>query len=89
MIAPETSAIDDVRALLGFAWQGGFLGAALLGLARTAFSDYRKLRTELGLAHYAPAEILDLLDDRGFRGERAVRNFGHNPKRMTFVGHAR
>ena len=49
VISPATGPVDDVRALLGFAWQGGFLTAALAGLVRTALSDYRKLRQELGL----------------------------------------
>jgi SAM-dependent methyltransferase len=85
VIPHETSPVDDVSALLRFAWEGGFLGAALLGLARTALSDYAKLRSELGLTHYGEEEMLALLEGRGYRAERATRNMGHNPKRMTFV----
>ena len=85
VIPHETSPVDDVSALLRFAWSGGFLGAALLGLARTALSDYAKLRSELGLTHYGEEEMLALLEGRGYRAERAARNMGHNPKRMTFV----
>ena len=85
VIPHETGPLDDVAALLRFAWTGGFLKAALLGLARTAVSDYRQLRQELGLTHYGEAEMLALLRDRGFTAERAARNMGHNPKRMTFV----
>ncbi|TDR89641.1 class I SAM-dependent methyltransferase [Enterovirga rhinocerotis] len=85
VIPHETGALDDVAALLRFAWSGGFLRAALLGLVRTALSDYSKLRTELGLTHYGEDEMLALLRDRGFAGRRAERNMGHNPKRMTFV----
>ncbi|WP_375461134.1 class I SAM-dependent methyltransferase [uncultured Enterovirga sp.] len=85
VIPPETGPLDDVAALLRFAWTGGFLKAALLGLVRTALSDYRKLRTELGLTQYGEAEMLALLAERGFEPCRAERNMGHNQERMTFV----
>jgi ubiquinone/menaquinone biosynthesis C-methylase UbiE len=87
VIPHETNPLDDARALLGFAWRGGFLRAALLGLARTALSDYRKLRAELGLAQYGDVEMVELLRDRGFAAERRAENVGHNPKRMTFLAH--
>lgn len=85
VIPPDVGPRDDVLALLRFAWQGGFLGAAVVGLVRTALSDYRKLRAELGLTHHGEAEMLALLAERGFEAERAARNIGHNQKRMTFV----
>ena len=50
VIPPDVSPLTDASALLSFAWKGGFVGAALVGLARTAVSDYRRLRDELGLA---------------------------------------
>jgi SAM-dependent methyltransferase len=86
IIPPDISQLTDARALLSFAWQGGFLRSALTGLARTAFSDYRKIREEVGLAQYSEEEIADLLQDAGFEAERAARNLGHNQARMTFVG---
>jgi hypothetical protein len=61
----------------------------LIGLARTAVSDYRKLRDELGLAQYSEAEMLELLRDCGFAAERRPQNIGHNQARMTFVAHSR
>lgn len=85
VIPHENAALDDVRALLAFAWQGGFLAAALLGLVRTSLSSYRKLRTELGLAEYGDAEMIGILRDHGFSAHRRDQNVGHNPKRMTFV----
>lgn len=85
VIPHETGPLDDVRALIGFAWRGGFVIAALKGLARTAFSDYARLRGDLGLTHHGEAEMLDLLRERGFRAERRPENMGHNPARMTFV----
>ena len=85
VIPHDNAAIDDVKALLAFAWQGGFLTAALLGLVRTALSPYRKLRAELGLAEYGEAEMIGILRDHGFAAHRRDENIGHNPKRMTFV----
>ena len=85
IIPPDVSPLTDARALLSFAWQGGFLKDALVGLARTATSDYRTLRDELGLAQYGEAEMIELLDDMGFAAERHRPNIGHNQARMTFV----
>lgn len=85
VIPPETGPLDDARALLSFGWRGGFLVAALGGLVRTAFSDYRKLRQELGLTHYGEGEMLETLRERGFTASRRADNLGHNQHRMTFV----
>lgn len=85
VIPPDVSPATDAKALLSFAWQGGFLLAALRGLARTALSDYRRIRDEIGLSHYGEADMLDLLREAGFAAERAERNLGHNQARMTFV----
>jgi SAM-dependent methyltransferase len=85
VIPPDISPVTDARALLSFAWQGGFVVHAALGLARTIFSDYRKVRGELGLAQYEEAEMIELLSDMGFSAERRKLNMGHNQARMTFV----
>jgi len=85
VIPPDVSPLTDAKALLSFAWHGGFLGSALLGLARTAFSEYRRIREEIGLAQYGEDEMIDILQDSGFEPERAPRNLGHNQARMTFV----
>jgi SAM-dependent methyltransferase len=85
VIPPDVSPLTDAAALLSFAWTGGFLKDALVGLARTAASDYRTLRDELGLAQYGEAEMIELLSDLGFTAERRHRNIGHNQARMTFV----
>jgi len=86
VIPPDVSPVTDAKALLSFAWHGGFLKSALLGLARTAFSEYRRIREEIGLAQYSEDEIIDILQDAGFEPERAARNLGHNQARMTFIG---
>jgi SAM-dependent methyltransferase len=84
VIPPDLGPLADASQLLAFAWRGGFLIAALAGLARTAFSDYRKLRAQYGLATYAEADITDLLRHAGYGDVRRQPNFGHNPHRMTF-----
>jgi ubiquinone/menaquinone biosynthesis C-methylase UbiE len=85
VIPADVSPVADAKALLSFAWTGGFLKAALAGLVRTALSDYRKVRDELGFAQYDEAEMLEILSEAGFAAERRARNFGHNPARMTFI----
>jgi ubiquinone/menaquinone biosynthesis C-methylase UbiE len=76
--------LTDATALLRFAAANGFLTAALAGLVKTFFSDYRRVRAQLGLAHYNEAEFLQVLRDAGFIAERLPWNFGHNSARMAF-----
>jgi SAM-dependent methyltransferase len=84
IIPPNVSPVMDATALLSFAWRGGFVGAALAGLVRTALSDYRKIRGELGFTTWTETDLLALLARHGLRGERVRPNFGHNQARMTF-----
>jgi ubiquinone/menaquinone biosynthesis C-methylase UbiE len=84
IIPPGVSPVTDATALLSFAWKGGFVGAALAGLVKTALSDYRKIRGELGFTMHTEADLLATLARNGFRGERSRPNFGHNQARMTF-----
>jgi SAM-dependent methyltransferase len=84
VIGPKQSAAADALALMRFAAANGFLIAAVFGLVRAVFSRYRKLRSELGLAHYAEREMLNLLRAAGFSAKRLARNFGHNQQRMAF-----
>lgn len=79
----------DAAALLRFAAGNGFLVAALIGLARTTFSDYRRLRARVGLTHYGEADMIGLLAAAGFTARRAERNIGHNHARMAFVAQRR
>jgi hypothetical protein len=79
--------LTDVYALLRFAAKHGFLKDALVGLAATALSDYRHLRTRIGLQRYSEAELIAKLAKSGFSAARAGQNIGHNPWRMTFVAH--
>lgn len=84
IIPPDVSPLTDASQLLAFAWRGGFLGAALAGLVRTAFSDYRKLRAQYGLSTYSKADIVALIAAAGYENIEPQPNFGHNPHRMTF-----
>jgi SAM-dependent methyltransferase len=85
VIPPDVSPVTDAASLLKFGWEGGFLLAAVGGLVRTALSDYRKLRSELGLTTYDEEEIVALLRSCGFEAQRRVPNIGHNQARMTLL----
>lgn len=86
VLRPEVGMSRDVTALLWFGMKHGFFKDALVGLARTALSDYRKLRNRVGLQRYSAADMLDKLKAAGFTAERAQPNLGHNRWRMTFLG---
>lgn len=85
IIPRRTSALTDALALLRFAWRGGFFLAALAGLVRTVFSDYRRLRQRLGIAHYDQADLQPLLAATGFGRVATHANLGHNAARLCLV----
>jgi ubiquinone/menaquinone biosynthesis C-methylase UbiE len=85
ILRPEVGMVRDVAALLRFALTHGFLKDALIGLVSTALSDYRQLRSKVGLQRYSEAEMVAKLAAGGFTASRAQSNIGHNPWRMTFV----
>ena len=85
VIPPHVGAATDAATLLRFAQREGFLLAALAGLARTAFSDYRRLRSHFGLTHYSEAAMRELLAGAGFAAVRAEKNLGHNQARLAFI----
>ena len=85
ILRPEVGMAKDVLALLKFAGKHGFLTDAMYGLASTALSDYRQLRTRIGLQRYSEDEMIEKLSRAGFAAARAPTNIGHNPWRMTFV----
>src|SRR6202051_4179776 len=66
ILRPEVGMIRDVLALLKFAATHGFLKDALYGLASTALSDYRQLRTRVGLQRYSENEMIEKLARTGF-----------------------
>ena len=85
ILRPDVGMARDVLALLKFARTHGFLKDALYGLASTALSDYRQLRTRVGLQRYGENEMIEKLARAGFSASSAQQNIGHNPWRMTFV----
>jgi SAM-dependent methyltransferase len=84
VIRPGVGVVTDTVALLRYAARNGFLVAAILGVARTVFSGYRRLRAELGISCYGEAEFMAKLAAAGFTAERLPFNLEHNPARMTF-----
>src|SRR5262249_17438091 len=50
VVPPHVSAWTDAAALIRFGAANGFLGATLVGLARTLVSDFWRLRFDLGLS---------------------------------------
>ena len=86
VMRPDAGMAEDVADLLGFAWKERFLSAALLGLFRTFFSDYRRVRRALGLSRYTGQEFLALLAAGGFQAEALPQNPGPNCHRLGFRG---
>ena len=85
ILQPNVSAATDAAALLRFAAAHGFFTAAMFGLVRTALSDYWRLRSNIWLWRYGEAEIVAKLRAAGLIAQRAAKNIGHNPARMTFT----
>jgi ubiquinone/menaquinone biosynthesis C-methylase UbiE len=85
VLRPEVGMMSDVIALLRFAGAYGFLRDALIGLASTALSDYRQLRSRIGLQRYSEKDMIAKLAASGLTASRVAVNIGHNPWRMTFV----
>ena len=85
VVPPDGSAVADAVALLRFGWQDGFFLAAVQGLVRTFFSDYRRLRTQVGLTRYSEQAMAEKLKAAGFAVTRAPDNLGHLASRMTFL----
>ena len=85
VVPPGASTLSDAWALLRFGWEDGFFHAAVLGLIRTFFSDYRQLRTRVGLTRYSEQEMAGKLAAAGFGVVRAPANLGHLATRMTFL----
>jgi SAM-dependent methyltransferase len=85
VVQPDTPAWKDALALLRFGARDGFFIAAVIGLFKTVFSDYSRLRKDAGLTRYSEQQMLDKLKAAGFSATRAKVNIGHLQTRMTFV----
>jgi SAM-dependent methyltransferase len=89
VIPPQVTAATDIAALLRFAAANGFLLAAIGGVVRTVFSDYRRLRARLGLTRFSEAAMKEKLATAGFAAQRVPKNIGHNQARMAFIARPR
>jgi SAM-dependent methyltransferase len=85
VVRPHLAAPAAALSLLRFSATNGFFWAAVGGLIRIFVSDYLRLKKTVGLSHYDQAGILEKLRRAGYAAERAPRNIGHNPWRMTFL----
>ena len=85
IIAPDTPLVGHVTTFLRFAWRNGFFVAAIVGLARNFVSPYRKLRREAGYACYTDMQMLGLLRDYGFVGERLASNIAVSQLRFSYL----
>ncbi|MCB1510106.1 MAG: class I SAM-dependent methyltransferase [Hyphomicrobiaceae bacterium] len=84
IVPPDLGPSNDAAELLKFARANGFVAQAIGGLLRTALSDYRKLRTTLGLSKYSEQGFMAFLLEHGFAATRIRPNLGHNQRRMAF-----
>jgi SAM-dependent methyltransferase len=89
VISPGTPGLRHVTTFLGFALRRGFLLVAIAGLAQTFVSSYRKLQKQLGLAAYAPGQMVAKLERFGFTAERLARNIAVSPHRSSYLGRKR
>jgi ubiquinone/menaquinone biosynthesis C-methylase UbiE len=85
VITPGTPTLRHVTTFLAFAFRHGFLSAALAGLARTSISPYRRLRRELGLAAYAPDEMIALLARNGLAAVKLPANIAVSCHRASYL----
>lgn len=85
IIPPDVGPLTDARQLIAFGGRHGFAAHALVGLGRTFFSSYRKVRGALGLTQYSEPEFVAFLRRHGFDAQRTHPNLGHNQRRMAFI----
>jgi len=85
IIAPETPMLRHVATFLRFAWDNGFFWAGVLSLARNLTSPYRRLRHGAGFACYSTVEMIGLLADNGFVGERLPFNIAVSQLRSSYL----
>jgi trans-aconitate methyltransferase len=85
IIPRNVGALTDAAELLRFAATNAFLIPAAIGLVRSFFSSYRRVRATLGLLRFDEGEMIERLHRAGFSARRHRPNIGHNTRRMTFV----
>ena len=88
VIPPDVGALSDVTALLRYGAKHGFLFAALVGLAKTAVSPYRKIRSTLGIAQYTRSAVHEeahrrRLCRRAARAQHGAQSGAHDVPRAA------
>jgi SAM-dependent methyltransferase len=89
IIEPDTPLVRHVIIFLRFAWDNGFFFAGILSLARNLTSPYCQLRRSAGYACYRSAEMLAMLEDNGFGGERLPSNIAVSRLRSSYLARKR
>lgn len=89
IIEPDTPMLRHVIRFLRFAWQNGFFLAGILSLARNLKSPYCQLRRNAGYACYQVADMLAVLEDNGFVGERLPSNIAVSQLRSSYLARKR
>lgn len=82
-IDPSTGMVQDAFSLLKMGAQHGFFVAACVGLVKTALSNYRHLRKNLGFTQLCESELREILARHGFKAERLTRNLGPHQHRYS------
>jgi SAM-dependent methyltransferase len=77
--------LRDALELLKFARANDFLFSAAVGLVKSYFSRYRRVRERLGFLQLDEPEVTRLLAEAGFVARRHYPNLGHNTHRMTLL----
>jgi SAM-dependent methyltransferase len=85
IIPPSVGPLTDAVALLSFAKANGFLLSAGAGLVRSFFSKYRRTRGAFGILQFDEQELIEILQNAGYRARRCYPNLGHNQKRMALM----
>lgn len=85
IINPGAATLYHVATFLRFAWSRGSSCRAIGTLMQAFPSSYRKLEQEVGITAYAPAEMLDLLRNRGFIAEKLSRNAAVSVLRSSYL----
>ncbi len=89
VIPPHSAALTDALSLLRYAAANRFLIAAFVGLARTLFSNYRRLRARLGIVRYSETAMIEKLAAAGFAARSAPKIIGHDKARLAFIARPR
>ncbi|GAA3203606.1 class I SAM-dependent methyltransferase [Nonomuraea helvata] len=87
LVPPGAGLLSDAVELLRFGFRSGFLVAAVVSLARTAFSPYSRARRRRGLTRLSERQMAGLARQARLTGRRLPANLGNNRTRWAFLAH--